>query len=116
MSGPQEHPSSIKGSPAPIARGLQPPPAVLKAGRARASTGLAPTPAWITGKRGADSRHIFRDTWQERGVPSPGRGNCSPGSASAITGEGAGACVQTPPPGAYRGLDRKLRLSRGASG
>lgn len=77
--------------------------------------GLAPTPAHSPdhSEPGADGSHIFRATWQKRGVSSPGRGNCSPGSASAITG--AGGCVQAPPRCDYRGLDRKLRLSRGAA-
>lgn len=78
--------------------------------RCRSQLPLQPT-ALITGRRGADGRHIFRDTWQKRGVSSPGRGNCSPGSAAVITGEGAGACVQTPPHCDYRGLDRKLSLA-----
>lgn len=85
--------SSIKGSSVPAGRGCKHPEQSCNQARSWGWLPFQPT-ARITGKRGADGRHIFRDTWQERGVSSPGRGNGSPASASVITGEGAGGCCK----------------------
>lgn len=72
---------------------------------------LAPTPTNSPNQGGGRSRQSLHFPRHVEEARCSFLRSCGLVSASVITGERAGACVQTPPHRDYWGLDRKLRLS-----
>lgn len=107
-SGLQEHPLSIKGSPAPTARGCKCPELSCRQAGAGAGSHCSPQPGSQTGA-------TFSKTRGRSEVFVPQEGELQPGLCFSHHQSRGRRLLQTPPHCHYRGLDRKLRVSQGAA-